>query len=344
MKQVSSRPVLAAAALLSLAAASPRAQQAAGGGTPSLEVLPVQGKVYAIYGAGGNVSVQVGDEGVLLVDSGVAASAPALIAEVQKLSNRPIRFIINTHLHPDHVGGNAAFAGLPVDPFQPLNLIAHENVLNRLLAAQPPLQPGDTGGAARLRGMPIDEYFTPTKDMHFNGEAIVMYHEPKAHTDGDTVVLFRGSDVISAGDIFTPGGYPFIDLDNGGSLEGEIAALNHILDLAVPGHTQEGGTYIVPGHGRLCDEADVVEFRDMVVIVRDRVQDMIKRKMTLDQIKAARPARDYDPQYVTATSFVKTDPFIEAIYKSLVASATLPVRGTPPPRATAPTGPAGRGR
>jgi len=341
MKRVSSQRILAAAAILALAGASMRAQQPAASGSPSLEVLPVQGKVYAIFGAGGNVSVQVGDDGVLLVDSGVAASATALIAEVRKLSSRPIRFIINTHLHPDHVGGNAAFVGLPADPLQPLNLIGHENVLNRLLGSQPALQPGETGGAARLRGMPIDEYFTPTKDMHFNGEAIVLYHEPEAHTDGDSVVLFRGSDVISAGDIFTPGGYPFIDLDNGGSLQGEIAALNHILELAVPGHTQEGGTYIVPGHGRLCDEADVVEFRDMVVIVRDRVQDMIKKKMTLDQIKAAKPTRDYDPQYVTPTSFVKAEPFIESIYKSLGASAALPVRATPPPRAAAP---AGRGR
>ncbi len=180
--------------------------------------------------------------------------------------------------------------------------------------------------------------------MRFNGEAVVLYHEANAHTDGDSIVFFRGSDVISAGDIFTPGGYPFIDLATGGSVQGEIAALNHILDLAVPGHTQEGGTYVVPGHGRLCDEADVVEFRDMIVIVRDRVQDMIKRKMTLDQIKAAKPTRDYDPQYTTANSFVKADPFVEAVYKSVTASAAPPAGAAPPPRATAPTKPAATGR
>ena len=99
--------------------------------------------------------------------------------------------------------------------------------------------------------MPIDEYFVPSKDMHFNGEAVVLYHEPNAHTDGDSFVLFRGSDVISAGDVFTPGSYPFIDIANGGSVQGEIAALNHLLQLTVPAHTQEGGTYVVPGHGRL---------------------------------------------------------------------------------------------
>jgi glyoxylase-like metal-dependent hydrolase (beta-lactamase superfamily II) len=309
----------------------------AGGGSiraqQTIETLRVQHNVYAIFGAGGNVTVQIGEEGVLIVDSGVAASAPALLAEIRKLSSRPIRFLINTHLHPDHVGGNVAFSQAPAeprpdfaplagaagaaDPLQPLNIIAHERVLSRMTAALAPLTAGQTGGAERLRGMPIDEYFLPTKDMHFNGEAVVLYHEPNAHTDGDTVVLFRGSDVVSTGDLFTPDAYPFIDIANGGTIQGEIAALNHVLQLTVPGHTQEGGTYVVPGHGRICDEADVVEFRDMIVIVRDRVQDMIKKKMTLDQIRAARPTRDYDPQYVTASSFVKADQFIEAVYRGL---------------------------
>jgi cyclase len=317
--------------LLAVASASMFAQQPAAGGT-ALETLRVQGNVYAIFGAGGNVTVQIGDEGIVLVDSGFAASAGALLGEVRKLSSRPIRFIVNTHVHPDHVGGNATLAAAPVDPrpdfapaaaaaaadpLQPLNIIAHERVLNRMTAGLPPLQPGQTGGSERLRGMPIDEYFMPTKDMHFNGEAIVLYHEPNAHTDGDTMVLFRGSDVVSAGDVFTPDSYPFIDVANGGTVQGEIAALGHLLQLAVPGHTEEGGTYIVPGHGRLSDEADVVEFRDMVVIVRDRVQDMIRKKMTLEQIKAARPTRDYDAEYVTPTSFVKADQFVESIYKGL---------------------------
>ena len=330
------------------AVASMHAQQT--GGVPPLETLHVQGNVYAIFGAGGNVTVQIGNDGVLLVDSGLATSSGALLAEIRKLSNGPIRFIINTHFHPDHVGGNAAFSGLPADPrgaaperalnagavisdpLQPLNLIAHENVLNRMTAALGPLQPGQTGGSERLRGMPVDEYFTPTKDMHFNNEAVVLYHEPKAHTDGDTIVLFRGSDVVSAGDVFTPGGYPFIDIANGGSVAGEIGALNHLLQLAVPAHTEEGGTYIVPGHGRICDEADVVEFRDMVVIVRDRVRDMINKKATLDQIKSARLTRDYDPEYVTPTSFVKADQFVEAMYKSLTAAAQAPAKIASPAR------------
>jgi len=327
--------LVALVAALAAAPVGTRAQQPAA----PLETLPVQGNVYAVFGAGGNVTVQIGADGVLLVDSGLAASNAALAAEIRKLSSRPIRFIINTHLHPDHVGGNAPFSGLPADPrgvtpdraaaagtavsdpLQPLNIIAHENVLNRMTAALPPLQPGQIGGSERLRGMPVDEYFQPSKDMHFNGEAVIVYHEPNAHTDGDSVVLFRGSDVVSAGDIFTPDSYPFIDIANGGSVAGEISALNHLLQLAVPAHTQEGGTYIVPGHGRLTDEADVVEFRDMVVIVRDRVQDLINKKATLDRIKAARLTRDYDPQYVTPASFVKADQFVEAVYRSLTTAA-----------------------
>src|SRR5207237_6806892 len=139
----------------------------------------------------------------------------------------------------------------------------------------------------------------PFKNLRLNGEAIIIYHAPHAHTYGDSIVLFRGSDVVSAGDIFTPGAYPFIDLERAGSVEGEIAALNHILALTVPGHTQEGGTYVIPGHGRISDEADVVEFRDMVVIVRDRIRNMIRKGMTLEQVKAAKPTRGYDTEYVS---------------------------------------------
>ena len=277
-----------------------------------IHVEPVQHGIYMLVGAGGNTTIQVGSEGVLMVDSQFAPLAPKIMAEVRKLSPGPLRYIINTHVHPDHVGGNAAIAKLAgSDPALPLKIIAHENVLNRLTASvkgQP---------AFPDEGLPIDEYGTPQKALHFNGEAVIIFHEPNAHTDGDSVVLFRGSDVISTGDILTPGGYPFIDVERGGSVQGEIAALNHILQLAVPAKTQEGGTYVVPGHGRICDDADVVEYRDMVVIVRDRIRDMLQKGMTIDQVKAAKPTRDYDTEYVSSNSFVTADRFVEAVYKSL---------------------------
>jgi glyoxylase-like metal-dependent hydrolase (beta-lactamase superfamily II) len=303
---------IAAALLASVAVVAIRAQQP-GFANVEIQVLPVQGNVHMFTGAGGNTTVQVGKDGVLLVDTEFGPLVPKIMAEVRKLNRGPVRFIINTHFHPDHIGGNEAFVKMiPQDPTRPLAIIAHENVLNRLTtpvtgSVTPPPQ----------FGLPTDEYFTKFKDLHFNGEAIIIYHEPNAHTDGDSVVLFRGSDVVSTGDIFTPEAYPFIDLEHGGSVEGEIAALNHILELTVPAHTQEGGTYVIPGHGHLCDEADVVEYRDMIAIVRDRIVDLIKKGQNLAQVKAAHPTLDYDGRYVEKGSFVTTDAFVETMYKGL---------------------------
>ncbi|MGH9147504.1 MAG: hypothetical protein ACRD1Q_12395, partial [Vicinamibacterales bacterium] len=153
------------------------------------------------------------------------------------------------------------------------------------------------------------------KAMYLNGEGIQVIHQPAAHTDGDSVVFFRRSDVVSAGDVFTPDRYPVIDLDRGGRVEGIIAALNRVLAITVPENFQERGTYVIPGHGRLSDEADVVEYRDMVVIIRDRVQNLIKKGSTLEQVKAAKPSRDYDGEYGAAGA----DRFVEAVYHSLAA-------------------------
>ncbi|MBV8902941.1 MAG: MBL fold metallo-hydrolase, partial [Acidobacteriia bacterium] len=250
-----------------------------------LRVLPVQGSVYLLYGPVSNATIQVGKDGVLLVDTMSDALAPQITAEIKKLSSLPVRYIIDTSLTADHIGGNAALqkAGAPgasVPDGGGATLIAHQNVLNHLTQ---PVTGNQTPPAQA--GLPNDEYDTPTKDFYFNGEPVIVFHEPKAHTDGDSIVLFRRSDVISVGDIFTPDRYPEIDLEHGGSVTGLIAALNHLLRLTVPEHLQDGGTRVIPGHGRLCNEADVVEYRDMVTIVRDRVLDLLKKGKTLEEVK-----------------------------------------------------------
>jgi cyclase len=290
-----------------------------------LHLLPVQGNVYMLVGAGGNITVQVGSMGVLLVDTGLAQLSGKVIAAVRTLSDKPIHYIINTHVHPDHVGGNENLAktfGGSAREVELINtpgetaahsvqIIAHQNVFDRM--SVPPAGQKPYPESA----WPTDTYLGVEKEVFFNGEAIQMFHPPAAHTDGDTIAFFRRSDVISAGDIFVTDGYPIIDLKNGGSLQGEINGLNQILDLAIPAHHEEGGTYIIPGHGRLCDEFDVLEYRDMVTIVRDRIQAMIKKGMTLDQIKAARPTLDYDPRYDKPGGFWTAGMFVEAAYKSL---------------------------
>ena len=279
------------------------------------EVLPVQGNVSMIVGPGGNITVQVGKEGMVVVDTQTAAAAPQVMAAIRKLGttpDTPIVWVINTSLDADHISGNEALLKLGGSNEASLRarVIAHENVLNRLVA--PDVAQARVADAASIN----DTYFRSPKDFLFNGEAVMVYHMPNAHTDGDSIVLFRKSDVLSVGDIFTPDRYPVIDLANGGSVQGLIDALNRILEMAVAGKYQEGGTFVIPGHGRLCDEADVVEFRDMVTIIRDRVQDMIKKGMTLEQAKTARPTRDYDGLYGNNTAWTP-DMFVESVYRSL---------------------------
>jgi glyoxylase-like metal-dependent hydrolase (beta-lactamase superfamily II) len=285
----------------------------------TLTVLPVQGRVHVITGAGPNIAVQVGPRGVLVVDTPPAALVPQVMAEIRKLSNAPVRYIINTSVDPVHTAGNATLAapaggrGAAGAPFGFVGLgrpsiVAHENVLNRM--SSPPAGQPATPGAA----LPTTTYYLPSMDLA-NGEAIFLHHQPAAYTDSDTIVLFRGSDVVVTGDVFTPGRYPAIDVDRGGSVQGLITALGSVLALAVPEAFQEGGTKIIPGHGRVSEETDVAEFRDMVVIVRDRVQDLIKKGRTLDQIKTERPSRDYDAEY--GASRADADRFVEGIHRSL---------------------------
>jgi cyclase len=289
-----------------------------------LHTLHVQGNVYMIVGAGGNVTVQTGDDGILLVDSGLPGNTDKLIAEVRKISKGPIRYLINTHVHPDHVGGNEKIflAGSTVtggnvtgdiqDAGVGATIIAHEAVLNRLSSSS-------GNQAMPAKAWPSDTYFTKEKKLFFNGEAVLLSHIPAAHTDGDTMVYFRRSDVISAGDLYVTTSYPIIDLQRGGNIQGILEALNRMIDISVPADKQEGGTYIIPGHGRVADQADLVEYRDMTTIIRDRIADGVKKGLSLEQVKAAQPTLDYDGVYNKPGGFWTADQFIEAVYKSLSA-------------------------
>ena len=165
--------------------------------------------------------------------------------------------------------------------------------------------------------LPLSTFFTPKKEFFSNGEPIQVISTPAAHTDGDAMVFFRSSDVISTGDVFVTTTYPVIDLARGGGVQGVIDALNTIIDITVPERNQMGGTRVIPGHGRICNEADVIDYRDMVTIVRDRVQAMVKKGMTLQQIKAAKPSLEYDGIYGMKPGPGSTDQFLETVYTSL---------------------------
>ncbi|MEQ1885477.1 MAG: MBL fold metallo-hydrolase [Bryobacteraceae bacterium] len=289
----------------------------------NLQVLPVQGNLYLVAGAGANVALQVGNDGVLMVDDGLAPYADQIFAEITRLSRKPLRYIVNTSADADHTGGNAALAkrgyslvggnmvvNVGENAKSSAAILAHENVSARMGSAD-----AGNGTPVPFGALPTDSYFPSQKDIYVNGEAVQLIHPPAAHTDGDTVVFFRRSDVVVAGDIFSADRYPEIDLARGGSVQGILDGLNFLLDLTVPVVRQEGGTLVIPGHGRICDEADVVEYRDMVTIVRDRVLDMARKGMTMEQVKASRPTLDYDPLY--APNQAAADRFVEAVYRSL---------------------------
>jgi cyclase len=289
-----------------------------------LHILPVQGNIYLLVGAGGNITLSIGKDGILLVDTGLAPLSDKVLAAIRKFSDKPIRYIINTHVHADHTGGNEKIAkagstinggnvvgDIGASAQQGATVLAHQGVLDRMSA------PTGSQPAMPSAAWPTDTYNGEEKELFFNGEAIQMFHEPAAHTDGDTIVFFRRSDVVATGDLFVTTSYPIVDIERGGNIQGVVKALNHVLDITIPAEKQEAGTYVIPGHGRLCDEADVVEFRDMSTIIRDRIQDMVKKGMTLEQVKAAKPTRDYDPRYGAEKGFWTTDKFVEAVYKSL---------------------------
>ena len=289
-----------------------------------LEVLQIRPNFYMIAGAGGNVGVQVGDDGVVVIDAGSSAQADAVLAAIRRITPQPIRYVINTSADPDHVGGNEKLSqagqtlftgrtiGLPTEfAGTAASVLATENVLTRMSGATPEYP---------TAALPTETFFYPRKYMFLNGDGIEVLHQPAAHTDGDAIVFFRRSDVIVVGDVLDTTRFPVIDVAKGGTIDGEIAALNRLVDIAIPSVpivSREIGTSIIPGHGHICDQLDVVEYRDMVTIIRDRVRDLIKAGRTLEQVKAADPARGYKARYGSTTGPWTTEQFVEAIYRSL---------------------------
>jgi glyoxylase-like metal-dependent hydrolase (beta-lactamase superfamily II) len=289
-----------------------------------IDAVKVTDNIYMLVGAGGNVTVQFGSEGVLVVDTSYGPMSGKILTEIKKLSNQPIRYVINTHVHGDHIGGNEPIAkagrtraggnvvgDLGSGATAQAAVIAHENVLNRMSMPAP-----DRRACLLPPGRP-ETFIGRKKEMIFNDEAVQIIHEEAAHTDGDSVVMFRRNDVLATGDLFTTVMYPFIDDANGGTINGYVNALNAILDLTVASNVNEGGTMVIPGHGRLSDEQDVIEYRDMVTIVRDRIKEYVHRGMTLEQVKAKKPTLDWDRRY--GDGFVKPEAFIEVVYKQLAA-------------------------
>ncbi|MDP9053590.1 MAG: MBL fold metallo-hydrolase [Acidobacteriota bacterium] len=317
-----------AAQLLAQGSASPATGSAVEAG--GVEVLQLRPNLFLIASGGANVVVQVGTDGAIVVDTGTAASAPAVLAAIKRLTAQPIRYVINTNADPDHVGGNEVVvkAGMSLFTLPTFStslptptgaqVVASQQVLARMSGAV-------GGGHAFPQGAwPTETFRQKRRYMFFNDEGIDMLHQPAAHSDGDVVVVFRRSDIVVAGDVLDTTRFPVIDVASGGSVQGELDALNRLLELVIPSWvpigSHDAGTWVVPGHGRVCNQLDVADYRDMVTIIRDRVQDMIARGLTLAQVQAAAPAQGYARRYGSEGGSWTTQMFVEAVYRSLKAA------------------------
>jgi cyclase len=295
-----------------------------------LDVVQVRPNFYMVAGAGGNIGVQIGSDGVVLVNAGTEAASGQVLATLRKLTPLPIRYIVDTNAEADFVGGNGKLSragktiftnvlGNPALTEAMTNgggaaILAHDSIMQRMSAPSGKTAPFPDDA------LPTEAFYPKRYTLRMNDEGIEVLYQPAAHSSSDSIVFFRGSDVVVAGDIIDKTRFPVIDIANGGSIQGEIEALNKLIELAIPPipFIYKGvGTYVIPGHGRICEQMEIVDYRDMVVTVRDVIADMIKRDMTLDQIKAASPAKPYETQYGREPG--STNAFVEAIYKSLTS-------------------------
>jgi cyclase len=289
-----------------------------------LETIQVRPNVFAIFGGGANVTAHVGEDGVLLVDSGAAPMADAVLQAVRTISAQPIRLIINTSADADHVGGNErlAKAGVRINPDafsdqEQASVLAHENVLGRMSASN------GNESLFPVGAWPNETYTAKIRSMYLNNDGIQVMRQLGAHSDGDSIVLFRRADVIATGDILDLRQFPAIDAANGGSIQGEIDALNRLLELTIPAMPlvlKEGRTLLVPGHGRVSDYGELVEYRDMVTVIRDLVQDMVDKGMTAAQVKTANPTKGYRQRFGADSGPWTTDMFVDAIYSGLAGA------------------------
>jgi glyoxylase-like metal-dependent hydrolase (beta-lactamase superfamily II) len=285
-----------------------------------VETLKVQGQVYLIAGAGGNIAAQIGPDSILLVDTGYLQMAPKVLAAVRKLSDKPLRTIINTTLMDSHTGANGALVkeGRQIDNTGPglggrpneADLVASSSLLALMTEMGRDKIPVDR--------WPPSTYPGKQKDLSSNDEPVVILRTPNAVTAGDSMVWFRKSDVVATGEIMNMASFPFIDVAHGGTINGILDGLNTLLEITVPKHNQEGGTMVIPGYGRIGDEHDVLEYRDMLTIIRDRVQNAVKKGMTLQQVKALKPSvtYEYEPRFNRDPAWT-AEMFVEAIYKNL---------------------------
>jgi cyclase len=331
-KMVQNLSVLAVAVLAGLFAVLPGHAQQLQPSSEDLDVVQVRPNFYMIAGAGSNIAVQIGPAGVILVDTGSAQMSDKVLAAVKRLSSLPIRYIVDTSADADHVGGNTLSkagqtiigavmgnVGISEDVVNnggAASVFAHENVMVRM-SARSGQQPAFPAAALPTKTVTAKVY-----PMYLNGDGIEIMHQPAAHSDGDSIVFFRRADVIVTGDILDTTRFPVIEIDRGGTIQGELDALNRLLELAIPPFPLvwlEDRTLLIPGHCRVCDQADLLDYRDMITIIRDVIQDMINRKMTLEQIKAANPTKGYNRRYGSEVGPWTTNMFVEAVYKSLTA-------------------------
>ena len=254
--------------------------------TVQVRAVPVAGAVHMLQGAGGNIGLVVGDDAVFVVDVQFAPLTPKVLAAIKSVTPQPVRFVLNTHWHFDHTGGNENMGKAGALIF------AHENVRRRMSKDQFIEALNRTEPASPRGALPVVT-FTDTVSFHLNGDSIVVFHVAPAHTDGDAVVLFTRANVVHTGDLFVSAGFPFVDRSSGGSIHGIIAAAERILAAT------NAGTRIIPGHGPLADRARLQAYHDMLVVVRDRMRKEIAAKHTIEQVLASAITAEYDASWTT---------------------------------------------